>query len=293
MQRVRDANSDEAVMEYAKERHRFLMMYSVLSSVTTKSGRALGMGFRNMEGWDSAAALRQTLQDKTGRTLFQLKMEAKLGTALDTPAKVAKFLRDASERSRGRMLLEYWVNSLISGLWTHVTYTQGNALLTVWQAVPETAAAAAIAAARGRTGERVRLGEVGAQLAALGRSFPAAIQAGQEAFRTGMTTLLPGEKARPLTAYAGDTNLTIARTTTNAPVSWQEVGADLYAMLRSGRDGLIAGAALVKAGGHARAPAVGWSYSPLGRSPISPFAACRLCRSVRRSGCRGASLRHP
>jgi hypothetical protein len=40
------------------------------------------------------------------------------------------------------MVLEYWINGLISGPATHTTYSVGNAILALWRAGPETAAAA-------------------------------------------------------------------------------------------------------------------------------------------------------
>ena len=61
------------------------MMQSVLSSVTTEAGRGLGMGFRNLEGWQKAQDLNEFLKANTGRTLFQLKQVAKLGAQLNSP----------------------------------------------------------------------------------------------------------------------------------------------------------------------------------------------------------------
>lgn len=270
MQAVKETNSDQAVAEFAKEAARLDMMMSVLSSVTTEMGRGLGMGFKNLEGWKQAKDLNEFLKANTGKELFQLKMIAKLGSQLDSPAKVARFLRDAQNRSFGGMVLEYWINGLISGIATHSTYAVGNSILTAEKLGPETAAAAMIGAARkamGREGETVRFGEVGAHFAGAVRGLPASLQAAAEGLRTGLTTLLPGESARPLIPFTGDTGLVTARTIGNEPVSWGELGADLFGMVRGLRDGIVSGAALIKAGGEAGAPAVGFSYSPLGQIP--------------------------
>ncbi len=270
MRAVQETGTDQATMAFALEAGRLDMMMSVLSSVTTEVGRGLGMSFRNLEGWQKAADLNEFLKANTGKTLFQLKMTAKLGAQLDSPAKVAKYLRDAGKRSFGGMILEYWINGLISGIATHSTYAVGNTILTIEKMGPETAAAAMIGAARkamGRQGETVRLGEVGAHFAGALRNLPAALQAGIEGARTGMTTLLPGEAARPLIPFSGDTSLVTARTIGNEPVSWGEVGADLFGLVRGMRDGIVSTAALVKAGGQAGAPLFGLSYSPLGQIP--------------------------
>jgi hypothetical protein len=97
--------------------------------------------------------------------------------------------------------------------------------------------------------------------------------------------LLPGETARPLIPFAGDTSLTVARTVGNEAVTWREVGSDLFGIIRGLRDGIVSGAELIKAGGEAGAPVVGFSYSPLGQS-ISrcSISASRRHRSNARSG---------
>ena len=260
----------ENAIAYANAVTRHDMIQGTVSKVTAEWGRA-GHAFRSlMEGWDQAQDINALLKANTGRTLFQLQMMAKLGKSLDTPGKVAKYLRDARKRSFGGMALEYWINGLISGPATHTTYMVGNAILAAEKAGPETAAAAGIGALRramGRHGETVRLGEVGAQFRAAGRGLAVGVEAALEGFRTGMTTLLPGETARPLIPFVGATGLVTARNTTNAQVRWADVGGQLFGMVRSGRDALQAGAALVAAGGHPGAPAVVFAYSPLGQIP--------------------------
>jgi hypothetical protein len=274
MREVRETGSDAATARFAVEAARHDMMMSVLSSVTTETGRGLGMGFKNLEGWQKAQDLNEFLKANTGKTLFQLKMVAKLGASLDTPAKVAKYLRDAQKRSFGGMVLEYWINGLISGVSTHVTYAAGNTILAIEKMGPETAAAAGIGAVRralGREGEVVRMGELPAQFSGAVRNIPKAVQAAIEGFRTSQTTLLPGETARPLIPFAGDTSLTVARTVGNEAVTWREVGSDLFGIIRGLRDGIVSGAELIKAGGEAGAPVVGFSYSPLGQIPDIAF----------------------
>ena len=270
MLKVRDGGSEADVAEFARVVARHDMMQSVLSSVTTEAGRGLGMGFRNLENWQKAENLAEFLKANTGRTLFQLKQMAKLGAQLDSPAKVTRFLRDAQKRSFGGMILEYWINGLISGPATHMTYAVGNQVLALQKAVPETLVASAIGQARaafGRQGERVRAGEAVAGLKSMVQSLPAATQAFLEAMRTGQTTLLPGEQGRPLQPFQGDTGLAVAKSITNDPVTWKEVGAQLYGMMQGARDAVVAGAALVRAGGEPGAPVVGFQYSPLGQIP--------------------------
>jgi hypothetical protein len=257
------SDHDVAAMGVAIARHD--MIQSTLAGVTAEWGRA-GNAFHSLlEGWNKAQDVNQLLKDNLGRDLFQLKMIAKLGARMDTPAKVSKLLRDAKERTFGRMVLEYWINGLISGPATHATYMVGNAVLAAEKAGPETAAAWAIGALRaraGRAGTRVQFGEVGAQFRAGIKELPAAVQSALEAYRSGATTLLPGETARAAMPFQGDSALAVSKGQTNAPVSWREVKADAYSLMQGMRDGLVASGELVKAGGVQGAPTVGLQYTP-------------------------------
>ena len=265
MKAAADSNSDKDLGLLAVAIGRHDMIQSVLAGVTAEWGRA-GNAFHSLlSGWEKAQNLNQFLRDNTGRDLFQLKVIAKLGRNLDTPGKVSKYLRDAQKRSFGRMLLEYWINGLISGISTHVTYVVGNSILAAEKAGPETAAAWAIGKLRqttGRTGERVRLGEVGAQFGAAFRELPAAVQATLEAYRSGATTMLPGETTRVRMPFQGDTELVTSRGMTNKPVTWAEVKGDAYSLVQGMRDGVVAAGSLVSGGGVAGAPTFGWEFTP-------------------------------
>lgn len=268
--RAAETGSDKDVAAAAVAMARHDMIQSALAGVTAEWGRA-GSAFHSlMEGWEAATDVNQFLKDNTGRTLFQMQMMAKMTARLDTPAKVSKYLRDAQKRTFGRMILEYWINGLISGPATHTTYMVGNAILAAEKAGPETAAAALIGNLRkamGREGETVRLGEVGAQFRGAFKGLPGAVEASMEAMRSGMTTLLPGEPARPLIPFSGDSSLAIAKNSANDQVRWADVGAQAFGMVRGLRDGLVAGAELIKAGGEPGAPLLGLAYSPLGSIP--------------------------
>lgn len=261
--------SDEDVLAYAMTKDRHQMIQATLAGATAETGRAL-RAFRSIAGQEQTTAVDQFIKGATGKTLFQLRMEAKMGAQLDTPGKVSKYLHDAQKRTFGKMILEYWINGLISGPATHTTYMMGNAILAAEKAGLETPVASLIGTLRarmGREGAHIRMGEVGAQFKGAIRNLPAALEAGIEATRSGMTTLLPGEQARPLIPFSGDAQLTLAKNSTNEPVTWADLGAHAFSSVRGLRDGLMAGAALVKAGGEAGAPAIGFHYSPLGQIP--------------------------
>lgn len=267
-QAVRDGGSDMVVAEFVKESSRFDMMMSVLSSITTETGRALGMAFRNLDNLKGSRDLNQLIQDNTGRTLFQHRLTANLAAAMDTPAKVSKFLVDSNKRSFGKMILEYWINGLLSGPATHSTNIIGNAILAIQHSAIETPLAAGIGAIRrglGREGEIVHIGELGARGHALAQSLPSALKATAESFKSSTSVLLPGEEARPL-PYQTTADLA-PHSKFDETVTWQSLMTDGFGTIQGLRDGIVAMGELVKAGGVEGSPAIGMQYSLAGAIP--------------------------
>jgi N12 class adenine-specific DNA methylase len=259
--------SDEDLLNYMLARDRHQMIQAQVAGITAEAGRAL-RAFRNIKGQEGAMNVNAFIKSATGRTLYQLKEEAKLGSALQTPEQVSKMMADGMKRTFGKMLLEYWINGLISGPVTHTTYIIGNELLALHKAGPETAVAAAIGALRskfGRTGDRVLPGEVGAQLSGMVKGFAPGVKAATDALRTGATTMLPGEAVNPSTPfqpgdYAPSGELEL-RTTP------QQAVASVFGLFRGMKDGFVAGGELLRAGGVEGAPLLGLHYQPIGYIP--------------------------
>lgn len=153
------AGGDELAYVDASQRH--LRIQETLSGITAEWGRA-GRAFR-MRADEAAAAqdLAGFLQQNTGRTLFQIQREMKLGRQLDSTKKVSKFLNDSRKPGFVDMLMEYWINALLSGPMTHVKNTLGNALVAA-NSVVETALAAGISTILGSE-DAVHLGEAKAR----------------------------------------------------------------------------------------------------------------------------------
>lgn len=157
--------TDEDVMAYAEAKARHMMIQEHVSGVTAEAGRAL-RAFRNLEGAAEAKALGEFLEQTTGKTLFQLKEEAALGAKLETPQQVSKFLQDSKKAKFSDMLIEFWINALLSGPQTHIKNMLGNVATALWS-VPETAAAAGVGKIRNMISgseERVVLGEAQSRL---------------------------------------------------------------------------------------------------------------------------------
>lgn len=189
--------TDQDVLAYAEAKQRHLMIQEHVAAVTAEAGRALG-AFRKLEGSQEASALGAFLKQATGKDLFQLKQEAGFGSKLETPEQVSMFMNATKKASFRDMVLEYYINCLISGPITHARYSVGNAINALWTPLVEIPTAAAIGKIREVvTGQevpnRVYLGEAGAQLMAIFKGSREGLTAGATAFRTGVSPLLPGE----------------------------------------------------------------------------------------------------
>lgn len=190
--------SDAEVIAYAEAKARHIMIQEQVSGITAEAGRAL-RAFRKIEGSDEAKAVGDFLKDATGRTLNQLKEEAKFGASLETPSQVSKYMDDLAKHPIKNAVLEYYINALISGPITHFRYSVGNALNALWTPLVQIPTAAAIGAGRealglGADANRVYLGEAGAQLFAMMKGSRDGWKAATEAFNTGMSPSLPGER---------------------------------------------------------------------------------------------------
>ena len=271
MQRAKASNNPEDIIAYAQAKAFHEMIQGQFAGITAEAGRALRALRKLQEIWSpEAISANEFLKQATGKTLFQLKIEARLGARLDSSAKVSKFLQDAQKRSFGAMLLEYWINGLISGIHTHATYFASNIALTannIMLVTPTAALVGKTIEALGRQEKGVRMSEALAKAKATWTELPAATQAFLEGARTNALVLAPGEETRPLMPFLGDTDLATGTTMENKPISWQEVHSYTSAMVAGLKDSALATMELVKAGGDPDAPAISWHYSLGGAIP--------------------------
>jgi hypothetical protein len=209
-----DSGALDDWINYQNAKTRLLMVANHFAETTAEAGRTLRVF--NKAGLKFTQDIIDRLEDDSGRTLAQAQREAKAVAILDTTAKRAKFMQDSLKPDFWDMFIEYFVNNLISGLATHITYSIGNTMLALAKAVPETALQASIGAFRehvlGRAEPRVYFGEIGAQLKAMGR------------------TGLPFVTAAKLAHIIGHAD------------TWEEAGAQAYALMRGSRDGIMAAA---------------------------------------------------
>lgn len=263
-------NKDEDVMAWMEAVVREDMILKTLAGVTAEWGRA-GRAFHDMTNGKAGRTPDQILRDSAGMTLFQARRAMKLMSTMDTPEQVSRQLQAMNKRSFGRMILEYFINNLISGPATHTTYTIGNTLLSLEKVGPETAVAALIGNVRkamGREGETVRMGEVAAGLKGAIQGITPAMKAGMDALRTGVTTMLPGESMRSRTVMPFEPGRELVQPALlDEAATFSDVTGSTFGIIRGLRDGIVANAALLKAGGEAGAPLLHGNYSQLGAIP--------------------------
>lgn len=200
------AESD--LMAYAEARARHITIQEQVSGITAEAGRAL-RAFQQLEGGAEAKAVGEFLKENTGLDLFQLQQEAKQLSLLDTTQKVSKLINDANKPTYKNMILEYYINALISGPITHLRYSVGNALNALWTPLVEVPTAAGIGRIREViTGKinpnRIYLGEAGAQLHGIIQGSKNGLMAASEAWKTAVSPALPGEEVSPM--FATKTN---------------------------------------------------------------------------------------
>jgi len=170
------AEADLIAFQEAATKHTAIQ--EQVAGMTAEAGRALS-SFRIMAGEEGGVA--EVLKSFGGREGVE-DMARKI-TELDTPQKVSKFLMDSRKATTGDMVIEAWINGLLSGPATHAVNTISNTVTALWN-VPETAVAAGIGKLRGAApGERVMLGEAGEELFGIVQGSKEGLIAAAKAFK--------------------------------------------------------------------------------------------------------------
>lgn len=160
----RAANGTEAdVVEYALARERHIMIQERVSAVTAEAGRAL-RAFRQLDGITDIRELEQFFNQTLNKTPAELRREARLVSAATTPQNVSATIQRLNKPSWADKLAEAWINTLLSGPYTHVVNMATNAGVALWS-IPETAGAAAVSRITGS--QAVAFAEVGDRIAGL------------------------------------------------------------------------------------------------------------------------------
>lgn len=134
--------------------------------------------------------LSSFIKEWTGRDLYQLNIMAALGKYLPNSGTLSSFVRQTKNGTAPIMV--YYTNSLLSGPFTHAWYVVGNFINTLSGPVYKLAAEQFGKAES--TTDRVVQGEAAASAFAIAEGFRKALPAALDAWRTGLTPYLPGER---------------------------------------------------------------------------------------------------
>lgn len=164
----------------------FNMHYAIemqVAGAAAEAGRALrAFGKIAQSNTLKTREINEVLQQGMGK--FNADQLADMMAGLDTLHQVNTFVDQATRATTMDMVLEAWINGLLSGPQTHVVNTLSNTLTALWQ-IPERAMAAGISRALGTEGG-VKLGE--ARVQAWGF-----VQGAKDGFKTAAKVLRTGE----------------------------------------------------------------------------------------------------
>ena len=268
--KARQTRAPEDVIAFLESREDNVRIQEYFSGITAESGRAT-RAFRKSAELKSDLERANYIKRDFGQTLYQALQEIDRGALQDTPEKQAKFYRDAKKFSGTNMALEIFINNIISGLATHMTYLTGNGIMAAERTAAQVPTAAAIGMLRtvlGRTGNTVSFGEIGARLKGYKQGFAPGMKAAVDALRTGKMTLLPGEEGyetqKTFDLY-NTGGIPAERLDPNA--DWVAVGSALHALMQAPRDAFKAGQALIDSNTIKGANGIAPIYSENGATP--------------------------
>ena len=169
------------VDKFAFERQ--LAFHGALLEQTSKSAREAG---RALQAYNIAAEgtveQERAIRELLNQTGVDAGTKAQMIAALDTPEGLHTFVKQARKAKTADMLLEAWINGLLSGPQTHAVNMLSNAMVATWM-IPERMLAAGIRRLTG--GDGVAQGEAVSQAYGLLRGFQDGLVLFAKAMRTG------------------------------------------------------------------------------------------------------------
>lgn len=177
--------SDEQLFAFQRAYLRHVAIQEQVAGMTAEAGRTLNQfKMRAQSDEARARAIKGLIEGRGGRE--RIEEIAEMMAELDTPEKVARFARDSFKAKTSDMLLEAWINGLLSGLSTQVVNVTSNALVALWT-IPEHVLASGIGALRGGP-NRIFAAEIPARMYGLVEGAKEGLRLAGRTFFTEMTT---------------------------------------------------------------------------------------------------------
>lgn len=189
---VREGNASKAdLLSFRQMVAQHAAIQAQVSGMTAEAGRALNAFKVTAEGGMLKAGQVKDALESSGGVGAAEKLAAMIDDAAD-PAAVAKVVRKSWNAKSSDMVLEFWINGLLSSPATHVVNMTSNAMVALWQ-VPERLLASGISKLL-RSEQGVYAGEAVSQLYGV-------VQGGRDGLRLAWKALKTGEPSDAAQKY--------------------------------------------------------------------------------------------
>lgn len=158
-----DKGSDAAMLDLVEGVTRHLAIQESVAGVTAEAGRALNILKKQRKATLDAEGIENLLAGTRGRQGVQEMIDQL--KHLNNTKQITKYLKKRAKATSGDMLVEAWINGLLSGPQTHLTNILSNTIVASLVAPVEALAGAAISTARGAKGaDKIFWGEASQRL---------------------------------------------------------------------------------------------------------------------------------
>lgn len=159
-----DRGSDVAMLDLVEGVTRHLAIQESVAGATAEAGRALNILKRKRAATLDADSISNLLESGKGGTKAIQDMIDRL-KSLNNTTQTSKYLRELQKATTGDMVVEAWINGLLSGPQTHAVNILSNTLVATTMAPVESLVGAAISTARGAKGsDKIFFGEASQRL---------------------------------------------------------------------------------------------------------------------------------
>lgn len=183
--RAKETGSPQDLMAFQKNMEAYTAVAEQFMGARAEAGRALQIFSREMQ----AANIDGILERFGG--VDSIKKKAEILARAETPEQIAKVTKELRQAKTSDVLLEIWINSLLSGPLTHATNVMSNTLVPILTTT-EQAVAGAIGKLHG--GEKVYLREAATKGYGMIEGAREGLLAAVESFKNEGTVVTPSGK---------------------------------------------------------------------------------------------------
>jgi hypothetical protein len=178
-----DKGSDAAMLNLVEGVTRHLAIQESVAGVTAEAGRALNILKKQRKSTLDAEVIENLLAGTRGRQGVQEMIDHL--KHLNTTKQITGYLKNRAKATFGDMVVEVWINWLLSGPQTHIVNIMSNTITATILAPTEALVGAALSTARRAKGvDKIFWGEASQRLYGFAQGGLEGIRTGWKAFRT-------------------------------------------------------------------------------------------------------------